>query len=115
MKRGAGTLGLLAALSGAIAVVAGAFGAHAMKGQPAEWLRTGASYQMIHAIAALVALQMPKGRGAALFFIAGGAIFAGTLYAMALGCPRWLGSITPFGGSALILGWLILAVVAVRR
>ena len=36
----------------------------------------------------------------------GGAIFAVTLYAMALGAPRWLGAVTPIGGTLLIIGWL---------
>jgi uncharacterized membrane protein YgdD (TMEM256/DUF423 family) len=39
----------------------------------------------------------------------GSATFAGTLYAMALGAPRWFGAITPIGGSMLIAGWLVLA------
>ncbi|PTQ08503.1 hypothetical protein CLG96_14955 [Sphingomonas oleivorans] len=115
MRRGAGMFGLLAALSGALAVLAGAAGAHGHEGRAAEWLRTGAQYQMVHAVAALVALQMPKGRAAALFFLIGAAIFSGTLYAMALGWPRWLGAVTPIGGLGMILGWLILAMVAARR
>ena len=48
-------LGLLAALSGAIAVAAGAFGAHGASGPAVEWLKTGGQYQLIHAVAALVA------------------------------------------------------------
>ena len=36
-------------------------------------------------------------------------IFAGTLYLMALGGPRWLGAVTPIGGSLMILGWIVLA------
>ena len=42
-------------------------------------------------------------------FVAGGALFAGTLYLMALGAPRWLGAVTPVGGAMLIVGWLWLA------
>ena len=99
---------LLAALSGAIAVGAGAFGAHGASGQAREWLQTGGEYQMIHAIAALVAVRMGA-MGAGWAFVIGGAIFAGTLYVMALGGPRWLGAITPVGGTALIIGWLLLA------
>lgn len=108
-------LGALAGLSGAIAVMAGAFGAHGATGKAAEWLNTGAHYQMIHAIAALVALGFPRGRGAAILFVGGGALFAGTLYAMAVGGPKWLGAITPMGGAAMIAGWLVLAVVVARR
>ena len=97
-----------AALSGAMAVAAGAFGAHGASGQAAEWLKTGGHYQLIHALAALVALRM-EARGPALAFIIGGAIFGGTLYLMALGMPRWLGAVTPLGGALLIAGWLWLA------
>jgi uncharacterized membrane protein YgdD (TMEM256/DUF423 family) len=104
-------LAVAATLSGAIAVAAGAFGAHGASAQPAEWLKTGAHYQLIHAVAALVALRM-EARGPALLFVTGGAIFAFTLYLMAVGAPRWLGAITPIGGAALIAGWLWLAWLA---
>lgn len=107
-------LALLAALSGAAAVGAGAFGAHAAHGEAADWLRTGAQYQSIHAIAALLALRM-EARGPALLFAAGSAIFAATLYLMALGLPRWLGAVTPVGGALLIAGWLWLAWTQARR
>lgn len=103
----------LAALSGAIAVGAGAFGAHGAEGKAAEWLRTGATYQLIHIVAALVAVQIGA-RSAGWLFVAGAAIFAFTLYAMAFGAPRWLGAITPIGGTALIIGWLWLAWHALR-
>lgn len=98
-------IAVLAALSAAIAIAAGAFGAHgASSPQAADWLRTGGLYQLIHAVAALVVLSTT--RGAAALLLIGGAIFAGTLYAMALGCPRWLGAITPLGGLMMIAGWL---------
>jgi len=98
-------LAILAALSGAIAVAAGAFGAHAAAGeQQAEWLRTGGMYQLVHAVAALAI--MGRAPGAAWTLLAGAAIFAVTLYAMALGAPRWLGAVTPIGGTLLIVGWL---------
>jgi uncharacterized membrane protein YgdD (TMEM256/DUF423 family) len=99
---------ILAALSGAIAVAAGAFGAHGASGPAVEWLKTGGHYQLIHAVAALVALRV-EARGPAWLFVVGGAIFAGTLYLMALGAPRWFGAITPIGGALLIGGWLWLA------
>lgn len=95
----------LAALSAAIAIAAGAFGAHgASSPQAAEWLRTGGIYQLIHAVAALTFAN--GARGPALLLLAGAAIFAFTLYAMAAGAPRWLGAITPIGGTLMIAGWL---------
>jgi uncharacterized membrane protein YgdD (TMEM256/DUF423 family) len=104
---------IAAALSGALAVAAGAFGAHGASGNAAEWLKTGAQYQLLHAVAALAVLRL-EARGPASLFLAGGLIFAGTLYLMALGLPRWLGAITPIGGVLLIAGWLWLAWTAVR-
>ena len=104
---------LLAALSGAIAVAAGAFGAHGASGPAVEWLRTGAQYQLLHVVAALVALRL-EARGPAWLFVVGAAIFAGTLYLMAIGAPRWLGAVTPIGGALLIAGWLWLAWIAAR-
>jgi uncharacterized membrane protein YgdD (TMEM256/DUF423 family) len=99
---------VLAALSGAIAVAAGAFGAHGAEGKAAEWLRTGGEYQLIHAVAALIAARMGAS-GPGWLFVGGGALFAGALYLMAVGAPRWLGAITPIGGTLLIAGWLWLA------
>lgn len=105
---------LFAALSGALAVAAGAFGAHGASGPAVDWLKTGAQYQLLHAIAALAVLRLDA-RGPATLFLIGAAVFAGTLYLMALGLPRWLGAITPIGGVLLIAGWLWLALLAARR
>ncbi|WP_267897102.1 DUF423 domain-containing protein [Henriciella barbarensis] len=46
--------------------------------------------------------------------IIGAVIFSGTLYAMALGAPRWFGAITPIGGLGLLAGWALFAVAALR-
>ncbi|MCK8457085.1 MULTISPECIES: DUF423 domain-containing protein [Sphingomonas] len=101
-------IAILAALSGAIAVAAGAFGAHGASGPAADWLKTGAQYQLVHVVAALVAIRM-EARGPAWLFVVGGALFAGSLYGLAMGGGRWLGPITPIGGALLIGGWLWLA------
>ncbi|WP_380876848.1 DUF423 domain-containing protein [Sphingomonas sp. DBB INV C78] len=114
MKR-VGRVAALAGLSGAVAVTAGAFGAHGAEGKAAEWLRTGATYQLVHAAAAIAALTLPRGRGPALLMLLGALIFSGTLYAMAFGAPRWLGAVTPLGGLGMIAGWLLLALVALRK
>lgn len=96
---------VLAALSAALAIGAGAFGAHgAPSPQAAEWLRTGGLYQLIHAVAAIAIAG--TARGASALLLIGAAIFAFTLYAMALGAPKWLGAVTPIGGLLMIGGWL---------
>jgi uncharacterized membrane protein YgdD (TMEM256/DUF423 family) len=115
MKNRAGMITILAALSGALAVAAGAFASHGAGARAADLLRTGSHYQLIHAVAAFVALGRPRGTAAAWLFVGGGAVFAGTLYAMAFGAPRILGAVTPIGGIGLILGWIALAMGAGRR
>ncbi len=106
---------VLAALSGMMAVAAGAFGAHGVTDPQARaWLQTGAQYQLTHALAvfACVLLWRLGGGGAqiaAWLFLAGSLVFAATLYLMALGAPRILGAVTPVGGALLILGWAALA------
>ncbi len=113
------------ALLMAAAVALGALGAHALKARLSpdalELWRTAATYHAWHALALLgigtLQLLMPQrtGLGAvALLFVAGIALFAGSLYAMALGGGRAWGYVTPFGGLAFIAGWLILAVTVAR-
>ena len=110
----------LAALSGLMAVAAGAFGAHGLSDPQAKgWLQTGAEYQMIHALAAFACFFLWRlGAGsapvAAWLFLAGGFIFSATLYLMALGAPHLLGAVTPIGGAMMILGWAVLAWAAFR-
>ncbi|MBN9320140.1 MAG: hypothetical protein BGN86_11170 [Caulobacterales bacterium 68-7] len=101
----------LAALSGFLAVGFGAFGAHGVSDpKAAEWLRTGAQYQMIHALAVFAcAVVGGRMRWAPALFLVGSALFAGSLYAMALGGPRILGAVTPLGGLCFLAGWLLLA------
>lgn len=111
-KGGGDPLAALLALAGAMAVIAGAYGAHGVSGKAAEWLTTGAQYGMIHAVAGLVALA--RSRAAAALMLLGAVLFAGTLFAMAFGGPKMLGAVTPFGGLAMILGWLWLAVGYLR-
>jgi len=102
-----------AALSGAIAIAAGAFGAHAAESRAAEWLATGALYQLVHAVAVVGFGE--RWRGPARLMLVGSTIFAVTLYAMAFGAPRWLGAVTPIGGGMMIGGWVWVAIGAFRR
>jgi uncharacterized membrane protein YgdD (TMEM256/DUF423 family) len=105
----------LAALSGFIAVAAGAFAAHGMQDPSAkELLRTGSTYELTHALAVLACAGlagagMPRARLAPAWFLAGSLLFSGSLYALALGAPRIVGAITPFGGLAFLIGWAVVA------
>ncbi len=99
-----------AAISAAIAIAASAFGAHgASSPQAAEWLRTGGLYQLIHAVAVIALFRSLNAQGPSAALLIGSAIFAFTLYAMAMGAPRWLGAITPIGGAIMIAAWLWIA------
>ena len=74
-----------------------------------DWWKTAALYHLVHA-AAMLASGRADGRASASTwcFAAGVALFSGSLYAMALTDVRTLGAVTPFGGVALIVGWLLL-------
>ena len=114
-----------ASVAGALAVVLGAFGAHALRALLDEralavW-HTAVDYQFWHALALLAAgvLAMHRTsralRVAAVAFVAGIVLFCASLYALALGAPRAIGAVTPLGGVALIVGWLTLALHAWRE
>lgn len=109
-----------AALAGT-AVALGAFGAHALQSrlgaQQLGWWHTAVEYQMWHALAVLVLglAGSPRMRLPAWMLAGGAILFSATLYAMALGAPRWFGAVTPLGGLAMIGGWALLAWRAVRR
>ncbi len=102
-----------AAFSAAIAIAAGAFGAHGANGDAVEWLRTGGTYQLTHAVAVVATAE--RFRGPALTLLIGSLIFAFSLYALALGAPRWFGAITPIGGTAMIFGWIWCGYRALRQ
>jgi uncharacterized membrane protein YgdD (TMEM256/DUF423 family) len=105
-----------AALSAAIAIGAGAFGAHGASGEARELLKTGGLYQMVHAVAAILVSGVIAGRarGAAWLMLLGSAVFAFSLYGLAIGAPRICGVITPFGGMAMIMGWVWVALRAAQ-
>ena len=118
----------IAALNMALAVMTGAFGAHALKARLSTealgWWQTAVAYQMWHALGllalgillrislnnpALPAMPVTGVQTSAVLLQVGIVIFSGSLYAMALGAPRWFGAITPIGGLVFIAGWLWLA------
>ena len=106
---------VLGALNGLIAVAAGAFGAHGVADLKAkEWLRTGAEYQLVHALAVFACvvvwrLGASAAGVAAWLFLIGAALFSGSLYLMALTSHRWMVLATPLGGLFLLAGWATLA------
>jgi uncharacterized membrane protein YgdD (TMEM256/DUF423 family) len=110
-------------LFGGLGVILGAFGAHTLKARLTPELlaifETGVQYQIYHALAllfvALVAEKRPKDgllTTGGWLFVVGTVLFSGSLYVLALGGVRWLGAITPVGGTACIIGWFCLAVAA---
>ncbi len=108
---------LAGAVLGLLGVAFGAFGAHGVADPTAKaWMQTGATYQLAHVLAALAAVALPRPAiAAATAFLTGAVVFGGSLYAMALGAPRWMGAITPIGGVAFLAGWAMLAVAASRQ
>ncbi len=115
---------VLAAASGFIAVAAGAFGAHALKARLAPDLLavfdTAVRYQMFHVVGLIAVAWLAARSSSAMLiasgwcFIAGTALFSGSLYLLALTGARWLGAITPVGGVLFLAGWLLLGWAAWR-
>ena len=116
-----------AALSGAVSVVAGAFAAHGLdavaEAREIGWLHIGSQYAAIHALAMLAVACLAGMRwlktGLALaaqwLFLVGGILFPAALYGLALHGPRLLGAVAPIGGTAFIVGWLLVAAAALSR
>ena len=105
----------IGAFLGGLAVILGAFGAHAIKDRVSagdlEIWRTGAHYHLVHAVALLaLGLYDKKGsyRVVCWLWIVGITIFGGSLYALVLTQMKAFGAITPIGGLCLIIGWLML-------
>lgn len=107
-----------------IAVVLGALGAHALRDvltvRQLEAWDTAVLYQLVHALAILIVslwqVQRPEAslRPVLLLFIVGCVLFSGSIYALALGGPGWLGPVTPLGGAAFIVGWTLLIAAFLR-
>lgn len=103
-----------AALFGGLSVAAGAFGVHHLAEARAQTLfQTAAHYQFMHAMASVASLTFwrwgaTRARFAPPFFLGSTVIFSGSLYALALGGPPWLGYATPIGGIGFWIGWGVL-------
>lgn len=121
MNRG---LLFIGALSAAIAVGLGAFGAHGLRGvltpDMLAVFETGVRYQMYHALALVVlGLARPVApcrllKVAGGLFVVGSVCFSGSLYLLTLAGTKGVGMVTPLGGLMLIAGWVVLAVAALR-
>jgi uncharacterized membrane protein YgdD (TMEM256/DUF423 family) len=110
----------LASLSGMLAVMLGAFGAHALKNRLDDYamgvFQTAVQYQFYHSLALLavgvIALSHPQAallRSSGWLFALGIVVFSGSLYVLSFSGLRWLGAVTPIGGLAFIAGWACLA------
>lgn len=111
---------ILGSCSGMLAVVFGAFGAHALKGRLDEYatgvFETAVQYHFYHSFALLavgiIALSQPQTvmlKSSGWLFFIGLLVFSGSLYLLSLTGLRWLGAVTPLGGLAFIGGWACLA------
>jgi uncharacterized membrane protein YgdD (TMEM256/DUF423 family) len=119
----------LAALLVFLSVGLGAFGAHGLRelleasGRRETW-ETAVQYHIYHGLGLCVvaiwrSVDVRAQRSRCLGFsaaswVAGIAAFSGSLYALALGAPRWVGWVTPLGGVLFLAGWLALAIAAYR-
>jgi uncharacterized membrane protein YgdD (TMEM256/DUF423 family) len=108
-----------------LGVILGAFGAHALQKmltlKQLSSFQTGVLYQQLHSLAlilvGILALVTPASRWlprAAVLFGIGICLFAGSIYALTFGAPRWLGMVAPMGGLSFMLAWLSIALHAVR-
>lgn len=113
----------IGALSAFVAVACGAFGAHGLEKvlepRMLEVWKTGAQYQMYHALALIgFGLWAANAPSASTFpgwaFLIGTILFSGSLYALALSGVKILGAITPLGGLSFLLGWILFAFAALR-
>ncbi len=114
---------LLGSISSALAVILGAFGAHGLRGRISPEMlaiyQTGIQYHFYHSLGLLIVAFAASHSGdsslvrwAGWCMLAGILLFSGSLYALSLSGIRTLGAITPFGGVAFILGWVLLAAAA---
>lgn len=116
---------VLGGLNAALAVVLGAFGAHALRARlSSEMLtvfHTGVQYHFYHALGlmavAFAASQLPESglvRWSGMMMLLGIVLFSGSLYVISLSGQRALGAVTPIGGMGFIVAWILLVAAALR-
>ncbi len=114
----------LGSIGGFLAVALGAFGAHALRQRLSPEMlsvfETGVRYQFYHALALFAVAWLGERHPGSLVqasgwaFTLGIVIFSGSLYLLSATGTRWLGAITPIGGLAFLLGWVLLFVASFR-
>jgi uncharacterized membrane protein YgdD (TMEM256/DUF423 family) len=118
------TLFIIGSICGGLAVVLGAFGAHALKSrlttQRLQTFETAVRYQMYHALALLLAafatIRWPDSEYphlAGWLFILGTVLFSGSLYILTFSNRRQWGAVAPLGGVSMLAGWVCLAITAI--
>jgi uncharacterized membrane protein YgdD (TMEM256/DUF423 family) len=116
---------VLGSINALLVVLIGAFGAHGLKTRLSienmAIFQTGVQYHFYHAVGlilvGLIAMQLtssPYFRWSAWLMVMGIVLFSGSLYALSITNIRWLGAITPIGGTAFILAWIMLAIGIVK-
>ena len=112
---------ILGSINMLLAVALGAFGAHGLKSRVsvemlAVW-QTAVLYHLVHALGlllvGLLALHLPV-RAVGWALQGGIVLFSGSLYLMVLTGIRPLGMVTPLGGVTFLVGWLLLALAALK-
>jgi uncharacterized membrane protein YgdD (TMEM256/DUF423 family) len=116
----------IGAIALALAVMIGAFGAHALEGRLDAYSRgvyeTGVTYQFFHALGLLIVSFLPRigalspaqASRICLLLAVGIVLFSGSLYVLAISGQRMLGAVTPFGGLSFIAAWVLLAYWLIR-
>jgi len=108
----------IAAVSLALATMLGAFGTHALQPVLTERqfssYQTGVTYQFFHSLGLLAIGVLQRQQGdcvwlarAATLLVIGMVLFAGSIYALTAGAPRWFGMVAPLGGLSLMAGWIV--------
>jgi len=116
---------LLGSINALLAVMIGAFGAHALKNrltsEMLEIFQTGVQYHFYHALGliavGLIAMHLPESswvRWSGWVMLTGIIVFSGSLYILSVSGIRWLGAVTPIGGTAFILSWVLLMAAIIK-
>ncbi len=116
---------MIGSLNAAVAVIMGAFGAHALREKLTTEMmsvyQTAVQYQFFHAlglfVVAFVVGQYPHvvvSRWCGWLMVIGVLLFSGSLYGLSLSGVQWLGTITPVGGTAFIVSWTLLAIAVAK-